>query len=104
MNARRLHTIPTRISCREAFALCLLLAMGTMTTAAGAREARYAAADSPSCQEEHHDQPASSPARPAPSAAGGAPSSIEPSLHSDTLRGGRLQSPRWHSFLPGMFR
>lgn len=103
MNARRFRSIPTRITRREAIALCLLLAMATMTTAAGAREARYAAADSPSCQEDHHDQPASSPARAAPAAAGSA-APIKPSLHSDTLRGGRLQSPRWHSFLPGMFR
>lgn len=103
MNARRIHTIPTRITRRESFALCLLLALATMTTAASAREAKFASADGPSCQEDHHDRAASSPASPAPPAANSTPS-IQPSLHSDTLRGGRLQSPRWHSFLPGMFR
>lgn len=29
---------------------------------------------------------------------------IKPSVHSDAGAVGRLQSPRWHSFLPGMFR
>jgi len=28
----------------------------------------------------------------------------KPSVHSDAESGGRLQSPRWHSFLPGMIR
>jgi hypothetical protein len=102
MNAPRIHTIPTRITRRESLALCLLLALATLTTAASAREAKFAAPDSPSCQEAHHDEPTSSPA-PAANPAPSTPS-IKPSMHSDTVRGGRLQSPRWHSFLPGMFR
>ncbi|MFK3647210.1 hypothetical protein ACI2IY_02085 [Lysobacter enzymogenes] len=28
----------------------------------------------------------------------------KPSVHSDSDSGNRLQSPRWHNFLPGMFR
>ncbi len=28
----------------------------------------------------------------------------KPSVHSDAEPGNRLQSPRWHNFLPGMFR
>lgn len=102
MNARRIHTIPTRITRRETIALCLLMALAMVATGASAREARYASPDSPSCQEDHHDQPAASPA-PAAAPAASTPS-IKPSLHSDAIRGGRLQTPRWHSFLPGMFR
>jgi len=33
-----------------------------------------------------------------------APSKAKPSVHSDVDGGGRMQSPRWHRFLPGMFR
>lgn len=28
----------------------------------------------------------------------------QPNAHGDTVPGGRLQVPRWHSFLPGMVR
>ncbi|UJB20045.1 MULTISPECIES: hypothetical protein [Lysobacter] len=28
----------------------------------------------------------------------------KPSMHSDSDNTNRLQSPRWHNFLPGMFR
>ncbi|MGH8082721.1 MAG: hypothetical protein ACREP7_19245 [Lysobacter sp.] len=28
----------------------------------------------------------------------------KPSMHSDSDNANRLQSPRWHNFLPGMFR
>lgn len=28
----------------------------------------------------------------------------KPSMHSDSESSNRLQSPRWHNFLPGMFR
>ncbi|MEI2453889.1 hypothetical protein ABU614_10835 [Lysobacter firmicutimachus] len=28
----------------------------------------------------------------------------KPSVHSDSESNNRLQSPRWHNFLPGMFR
>lgn len=28
----------------------------------------------------------------------------QPSMHSDSDNSNRLQSPRWHNFLPGMFR
>lgn len=52
------------------------------------------------------DAPARSPAR---SGNGGAPQTArdtkaKPSMHSDSDPGNRLQSPRWHNFLPGMFR
>ncbi|MGO1072137.1 hypothetical protein [Lysobacter sp. CA199] len=28
----------------------------------------------------------------------------KPSMHSDSESNNRMQSPRWHNFLPGMFR
>ncbi|MEH6420765.1 hypothetical protein [Pseudomonas sp. CGJS7] len=28
----------------------------------------------------------------------------KPSVHSDSESNNRMQSPRWHNFLPGMFR
>ena len=48
------------------------------------------------------------PARPQ-SRGGNAPQTArdtkaKPSVHSDSDGGNRLQSPRWHNFLPGMFR
>lgn len=48
------------------------------------------------------------PAR-AQARSGGAPQTArdtkaKPSVHSDSDTGNRLQSPRWHNFLPGMFR
>lgn len=75
------------------------------STSAAAREAKLAAG-SASCQEAHqHDPVAASPVDAAPAAVGGhAEASPKQGLNSDAVTGGRLQTPRWHSFLPGMFR
>ena len=32
------------------------------------------------------------------------PAKVAPSVRGDSDGGGRSQAPRWHSFLPGMFR
>lgn len=82
--------------------LCLLIALTSATVAA--REVQLSSPNSGGCP----DAVAHGEAEPA--AGGGGTSSVaaprtpkaKPSLHSDAPT--RLGSPRWHSFLPGMFR
>ena len=81
--------------------LCLLIVVASSTSAA--REIKLSSANSGSCPEESSiareqsraTQRATPPAREA---------KAKPSMHSDAGSSGRMQSPRWHSFLPGMFR
>lgn len=101
----RIHPIhsPRRLSSWGGPAgLCLLLALASLTSAAAAREVKLGPGG-PSCQEDHHEAAADRAASPVASPRAG-DGKVQPSLHSDAIRGGRLQSPRWHSFLPGMFR
>jgi hypothetical protein len=80
--------------------LCLLIVVASSTSAA--REIKLSSANSGSCpesialeREAARTQPrATAPAREA---------KAKPSVHSDAASS-RMQSPRWHSFLPGMFR
>ncbi len=44
-------------------------------------------------------QPRASRSKPAPDE-----TRAKPTVHGDAAPSGRLQSPRWHSFLPGMVR
>ena len=80
--------------------LCLLIVVASSTVAA--REIKLSSANGGSCPE------ATSLARQTPRAAPRAiaparEAKAKPTVHSDAS-GGRMQSPRWHSFLPGMFR
>jgi len=47
------------------------------------------------------DRPAARTSAPPPTARD---TKAKPSMHSDSDSTNRLQSPRWHNFLPGMFR
>ena len=78
--------------------LCLLIAFASASVAA--REVKLSAANGGSCPDSiGSKEPARSTAR--STTAPVREAKTKPSVHSDA--GGRLQ-PRWHSFLPGMFR
>lgn len=82
--------------------LCLLFALSSATVAA--REVKMSSPNSGACP----DAPASSEneadTSTGPAARATAPreTTVKPSLHSDVPS--RMNSLRWHSFLPGMFR
>ena len=82
--------------------LCLLIAFASATVAA--REIKLSDANSGSCPDNMvvasgKDQARAAPRSPAPVRE----SKAKPGIPSD-VGNSRQQSPRWHSFLPGMFR
>ncbi len=84
--------------------LCLLIVVASTTVAA--REIKLSSPNGGSCpdaaaamEREPATRTATRTSAPAP-----AVKSSKPVLHSDATNSGRMQSPRWHSFLPGMFR
>jgi hypothetical protein len=87
-------------------ALCLLLVC--LSSAAGAREMRLqAGSDDGSCPEitaavAEAEGPASKPRAAAPAAS--RTKASKPAAGRSTGDSQRVQAPRWHSFLPGMFR
>ncbi|MGH8083955.1 MAG: hypothetical protein ACREPV_01590 [Lysobacter sp.] len=82
--------------------LCLLFALSSATVAA--REVKMSSPNSGACPDAHASTGAdvADAATPATAAAAPRETKIKPSVHSDVPS--RLGSPRWHSFLPGMFR
>lgn len=80
---------------------CLLIALASASVAA--REVKLSANEScPESTSQKKDAVrATNRATAAPTRA--ADTKAKPTVHSDA-NNGRLQSPRWHSFLPGMFR
>ena len=81
--------------------LCLLFALTSATVAA--REVKMSSPNSGACPDADASTHAdlvdvATPAR----ATQPRETKIKPSIHSDVPS--RLGSPRWHSFLPGMFR
>ena len=82
--------------------LCLLIAFASATVAA--REIKLSDANSGSCPDNmvvasSKDQARAAPRSPAPVRE----SKAKPGIPGD-VGNSRQQSPRWHSFLPGMFR
>ncbi len=80
--------------------ICLLIAFASATVAA--REIKLSDANSGSCPENMAVAASKSEARPARSVAPVRANKPKPGLPADV--NGRQQSPRWHSYLPGMFR
>ncbi|GAA5070194.1 hypothetical protein [Lysobacter panacisoli] len=81
--------------------LCLLIVVASSTVAA--REIKLSSANSGSCPEAAslaRENTRATPRATAPAREVKA----RPSVHSDAGTSSRMQSPRWHSFLPGMFR
>ena len=97
---------------RSKFALLMVCALSaTMPTAFARNVERLSAADAGDCPadlaaakadaEDKHGDTAKHSAKPSP-----APVQGKPTVRGSdaTPAGSRLQAPRWHSFLPGMFR
>lgn len=82
-------------------AICLLIALTSAGVAA--RDVKMSSPNSGSCPDSvaADKEPARAGSRKGPPAR---ETKAKPSMHSDSVGNGRLQSPRWHSFLPGMFR
>ncbi|MFC3551401.1 hypothetical protein ACFOLC_10305 [Lysobacter cavernae] len=81
--------------------LCLLIVVASTTVAA--REIKLSSANGGSCPDAvslNKETVRTAPRTTAPAREVKA----KPSVHSDAGSSGRMQSPRWHSFLPGMFR
>ena len=80
--------------------LCLLIAVSSAT--AVAREVKLSSPNSGACSDA---KPATVDSKAVENTGPATPSratEVKPSIHSDAPS--RLGSPRWHSFLPGMFR
>ncbi len=82
-------------------ALCLLIALTSAGVAA--RDVKMSSPNSGSCPDSLADkeEPARASVRKTPPAR---ETKAKPTVANDAVGNGRLQSPRWHSFLPGMFR
>ncbi|MEG3158645.1 hypothetical protein ACKVMH_12340 [Lysobacter zhanggongensis] len=80
--------------------LCICLVFIALSAGVAAREIKMSSPNSGACKDAAvvaKGDPAAVPAR-----AEARETRIKPSIHSDTAT--RVSSPRWHSFLPGMFR
>jgi len=82
--------------------LCLCLVFVLLSAGAAAREVKMSSPNGGGCSEQAVATAKKAPASATPAAGPAAETRIKPSVHSDAP--GRLSSPRWHSFLPGMFR
>ena len=85
------------------FRICLSLLIAFASAGVAARDVKMSSANGGSCPDSvaEQAQPALVSVRKAPPAR---ETKVKPTVHSDSAGNGRLQSPRWHSFLPGMFR
>ncbi|MFP7723046.1 hypothetical protein [Lysobacter sp. A3-1-A15] len=87
--------------------LCLPLACALVLASASiaAREVKYSTPGSGACDQATTETPAGKASTATPADVRPArESKALPSVHGDAPTNGRLQSPRWHSYLPGMFR
>ncbi|QSX73718.1 hypothetical protein HIV01_010755 [Lysobacter arenosi] len=84
--------------------LCLLIVVASSTSAA--REIKLSSANSGSCPESIALEREAARPEARATAAPARETKAKPALHSDAAgsSNSRIQSPRWHSFLPGMFR
>ncbi|MGH8074452.1 MAG: hypothetical protein ACREO4_10315 [Lysobacter sp.] len=80
--------------------LCLLIAVSSAT--AVAREVKLSSPNSGACSDAKTVTADSKAIEGTPAATPARSTEVKPSIHSDAPS--RLSSPRWHSFLPGMFR
>lgn len=82
--------------------ICLCLLIACASAGVAARDVKMSSPNDGSCPDSVTDrEPARASVRkPAPARE----TRAKPSVHSDWVGNGRQQSPRWHSFLPGMFR
>lgn len=85
------------------FRICLCLLIALTSAGVAARDIKLSSANGGSCPDSVAEDRESARAsvRKAPPAR---ETRAKPAVHGDAIGNGRLQSPRWHSFLPGMFR
>ena len=83
-------------------AIAISLVIAVLALPAHARGARFSAGDT-ECPDKI-DAPAKPPARLRAVPATRDSARPPPTVHGDAAEPQRLQSPRWHSFLPGMIR
>ncbi|MBB1058957.1 hypothetical protein [Marilutibacter spongiae] len=90
------------------FRICLCLVIALVAAPVVAREVKLSSPNGGGCSDSAPSvteskqataQPRASRSKPAPNE-----TRAKPSVHGDAAPSGRLQSPRWHSFLPGMVR
>ena len=80
--------------------LCLLIVLSSASVAA--REVRMSSPNSGACPDAATEAADTKPIGPTAIRATAPPKDkVKPSVHSDVPS--RLRSPRWHSYLPGMF-
>lgn len=81
----------------------VFVALVLASTTVGARDAALGAATGETCAEKQEAEKNATPR--ASTTRGGVPGrETKAKAAANDLPGSRLQSPRWHSFLPGMFR
>ena len=87
------------------FRICLcLLHRSRQFDGSAAREIKLSSANSGSCPESIALERDASPCAQPRAAAPAREAKAKPSVAQRCRRSSRMQSPRWHSFLPGMFR
>lgn len=85
------------------YRICLCLLICFASAAVTARDFKMSSPNSGSCPDSVAEKASTAAsARKAPVPA--RETRAKPSVHGDAIGNGRLQSPRWHSYLPGMFR
>lgn len=83
--------------------ICLCLLIAFASTGVAAREFRMSSPNGESCPETSPHRPAKQKIVQARESTPVRETRTRPSLHSDS-EGPTLGKPRWHSFMPGMFR
>jgi len=85
------------------FRICLCLLIALASAGVAARDVKLSSANGGSCPDSiaADKESARASVRKGPPAR---ETQAKPAVHGDAVGNGRLQSPRWHSFLPGMFR
>ena len=85
------------------YRICLCLLISFASAAVAARDFKMSSANSGSCPDSTVGKASSTTgARKAPVPA--RETRAKPGVQGDAIGNGRLQSPRWNSYLPGMFR
>ena len=84
------------------YRICLCLLICFASAAVTARDFKMSSANGGSCPDNVAEKAPTASARKASVPA--RETRAKPTVHGDAIGNGRLQSPRWHSYLPGMFR
>ena len=83
--------------------ICLCLLICFASAAVTARDFKMSSANGGSCPDSVAEKSSATAGARKPSVPA-RETRAKPSVHGDAIGNGRLQSPRWHSYLPGLFR